>query len=204
MTESVVGTLDQESQEALLEAQEAYAEESDAVASNIVKNHIIASMTLGLVPVPLFDLAALVTTQMNMLRSLGYYYDIPDADTDTKSLVTSLIAGSLPVLGVVGLSSLTKLIPGVGTLVGSASLSLSAGAVTYAVGNTFIMHFEAGGTLEDFEPKQAQAFFKQELSKGKQFVKEVRAEMKGPVADAEPVEPSEAEKPDAEKKDAAH
>ncbi|MEZ5452434.1 MAG: DUF697 domain-containing protein [Thiothrix sp.] len=153
----------------------------DIEANNIVKNHIIASMAMGLVPVPLFDLAALVTTQMNMLRSLSEHYGVPFDDSDSKSLVTSLVSGSLPVLGVVGLSSFAKLIPGVGTLVGSASLSISAGAVTYAVGQTFIMHYEAGGTLENFEPKQAQAFFKREFDKGKSFVQEIRDEIKGPA-----------------------
>lgn len=159
----------------------------DTEANNIVKNHIIASMALGLVPVPLFDLAALVTTQMNMLSSLSEHYGVPFEDSDSKSLITSLVGGSLPVLGVVGLSSFAKLIPGVGTLVGSASLSISAGAVTYAVGQTFIMHYEAGGTLEDFEPRQAQAFFKREFEKGKNFVQEIRDEIKGPVAADEAV-----------------
>ncbi len=159
------------------------SEAHDLAANNIVKNHIIASIAMGLVPVPLFDLAALVTTQMNMLRSLSDHYGLPGSDTDTKTLITSLISGSLPVLGVVGLSSFAKLIPGIGSLVGSASLSISAGAVTYAVGQTFIMHFEAGGTVDDFEPKQAQVFFKREFDKGKQFVRDIRDEIRSPMED---------------------
>jgi len=152
----------------------------DANANNIVKNHIIASMTLSLVPIPMFDLAALITTQMNMLRALGEYYEVPPDDTSNKSLVTSLIGGSLPVLGVMGLSSFAKMIPGIGSLVGSASLSISSGAVTYAVGQTFITHFEAGGSFDDFSPEQAQVFFKQQLEKGKQTVQNIRDEMKMP------------------------
>lgn len=161
------------------------SEAHDLAANNIVKNHVIASLAMGLVPVPMFDLAALVTTQMNMLRSLGDHYGLPGSETDTKTLITSLISGSLPVLGVVGLSSFAKLIPGIGTLVGSASLSVSAGAVTYAVGQTFIMHFEAGGTMDDFEPKQAQDFFKREFDKGKQFVRDIRDEINPPMEDDE-------------------
>lgn len=159
---------------------------SDIAANNIVKNHMIASIALGLVPVPLFDLAALITTQMNLLRSLSEHYGVGFDDSSSRPLMISLIGGSLPVLGVLGLSSFAKLIPGVGTLIGSASLSISAGAVTYAVGQTFIMHFEAGGTLDDFEPKQAQAFFKREFDKGKAFVKEVWDELKDSPAEAKP------------------
>lgn len=146
-------------------------------ANGIVKNHIIASITLGLVPVPLFDLAALTATQMSLLRSLAAHYEVEFDDSDTKPLLTALVSGSLPVLGVLGLSSFVKVIPGVGSLVGSASVGVLAGAVTYAVGQVFVMHFEAGGTLEDFDPMQARAFFKRELEAGKGFVQTLREEV---------------------------
>ncbi|CAA6828361.1 MAG: GTPase domain-containing protein [uncultured Thiotrichaceae bacterium] len=158
----------------------------EIAANNIVKNHIIASITLGLVPIPLFDLAALTTTQMNMLRSLSELYDVPFEDSNSKSLVTSLVGGSLPVLGVLGLSSFAKLIPGIGSLVGSASLSITAGAVTYAVGQVFIMHFSEGGTLDDFNPKQAQVYFKREFEAGKTFVQDIKDEVKAMKAAKEP------------------
>lgn len=147
-------------------------------ANNIVKNHIIASITLGLIPAPLVDLSALTMTQTNMLRSLSEHYELPFNDMDSKSLITSLIGGSLPVIGILGLSSFAKLIPGIGTLVGSASLSITAGAVTYAVGQVFIMHFEQGGSLEDFDAKQAKTYFEREFKAGKSFVKAMRDELK--------------------------
>jgi len=148
-------------------------------ADNIVKNHVITSITVGLTPIPLFDLAALSMTQMSLLRRLSELYDVSFNDTDGKSLITSLIGGSLPVIGIIGLSSFAKLIPGIGSLAGSASLSLSAGTVSYAVGQVFIMHFEQGGTLNDFDAKQAKAFFKRELEKGKVYIKTVKDEIKG-------------------------
>ncbi len=157
---------------------ELQSEVQRSLANNIVKNHIIASLTLGLVPVPLFDLAALTATQMSMLRGLSEHYEIPFDDSEYKSLLASLVAGSLPVLGVVGLSSLTKFIPGIGSLIGSASLSVSAGAVTYAVGQVFISHFESGGTFDDFEPKHASDYFKREFQAGKVFVSQMKDELK--------------------------
>jgi uncharacterized protein (DUF697 family) len=153
-------------------------ETHDLTASNIVKSHIIASITMGLVPIPLFDLAALTATQMSMLRNLSEHYNVPFDSSNTKPLLTALVGGSLPVLGILGLSSISKLIPGVGSLMGSASLSLVAGAVTYAIGQVFILHFQAGGTLDDFDPKQAQVFFNREFESGKRFVKTMRKEVK--------------------------
>ena len=149
-----------------------------SLANSIVKNHIIASLALGLVPIPVFDLAALTTTQMSMLRGLSEHYEVPFDDAQHKSLLASLIGGALPVLGVVGLSSMAKFIPGVGSLFGSASLSISAGAVTYAVGQVFIRHFEAGGTFEDFEPKHASDYFKEEFKSGKSLVGQMKDELK--------------------------
>ena len=155
------------------------AEVQEITASSIVKNHLITSMGLGLVPIPLFDVSALTTVQMNMLRSLSAHYGVPVRDQDLKSMLLSLAGGAMPVLAIVGLSSFAKVIPGIGTLAGSASLSVLAGAVTYAVGQTFILHFEAGGTLENFDPKQAQAFFRRELAMGKCLVRSIRDEING-------------------------
>lgn len=167
-------------------------ETRDVSANSIVKNHIIASLTVGLVPIPLFDLAALSATQMNMLRSLSELYGVPFDDSNSKSLITSLLGGALPVLGVVGLSSFAKIIPGIGSLAGGASLSLTSGAITYAVGQVFIMHFEQGGTLEDFDAKQAQAYFKREMKAGKAFVQDIRNELKEAKALKEEVKAEQA------------
>jgi len=143
-------------------------------ANNIVKNHVMAGFTLALIPFPLLDIATLSSTQLSMLRSLSSHYDVSFDKDLSKSLIISLISGSLPVLAMIGLSSTFKLIPGIGTLGGSASLSLLAGTVTYATGQVFIKHFDQGGTLQDFDAGQFADFFKQELAKGKTFVKSVQ------------------------------
>lgn len=174
----------------------------DIAANSIVKSHVIASMTLGLVPIPLFDLTALTITQMEMIHALGRHYGVTFQKHASKSLITSLVAGSLPVIGVVGLSSFAKLIPGIGSLLGSATLGVSAGAVSYALGHTFMMHFEAGGTLEDFEPGDARAFFQREFEKGKLAVKDIQATIKGAEDEDDPTaaEHAGAEPVAAEKK----
>jgi uncharacterized protein (DUF697 family) len=147
----------------------------DLVVKNILKSHIITGISVSLIPVPFFDFAALTATQINMLKSLCEHYGVAFDETNSKALLVNLIGGSLPILSVAGLSSLSKVIPGVGSLVGSASLSIIAGATTYAVGQIFNMHFLEGGTLEDFNPKQAQGLFKQELKKGKKIIAKIKS-----------------------------
>ena len=147
-------------------------------ANNTIKNHVIASMGLGLIPVPLVDVSALTATQLSLLQKLCMLYEVPFEEGDLKPLLTSLAGAALPVMGIVGVSSLVKAIPGIGTLGGSASLSVIAGAITYAVGQTFAIHFAAGGNLEDLDIKQAKVFFKSEIDSGKKFVQSLRNEFK--------------------------
>lgn len=145
-------------------------------AKNIVKNHVIAGTSMGLIPVALFDIAALSTNQHTMLYHLCQHYSVDFDAQRSKPLVLSLMTGSLPVLSIMGLSSLSKLIPGIGTLGGSAGVALSAAVVTYATGQTFIKHFSAGGNLENFVPGHFSRFFKKELKKGKLFVSKMKPE----------------------------
>lgn len=170
------------------DADEEILEEPDLVAENIIKSHVIASMALGLVPIPLFDIAALSTTQLSLLKQLCEYYDVPFENFDIKSLLTSLVGGSLPIMSVVGLSSLIKVIPGLGTIAGMASLSITAGSVTYAVGKVFTKHFEEGGTFEDFDIKQAKRLLKSEFEHGKSVVSAIKDE-------EEPGDSTKVEKP---------
>lgn len=155
------------------------ADVQEMTANSIVKNHIITSIGLGLVPVPLVDVSALTAVQISLLRSLSSHYGVRVGERDLKPVLYSLVAGAMPVMTIAGLSSVAKLLPGIGTLAGSASLSVLAGAITYAIGQTFILHFEAGGTLETFDPKPVRAFFRRELETGKRFVQDIRGELNG-------------------------
>lgn len=140
-------------------------------AQNLVKTHMVAGMSLGLLPAPLFDIAALTGTQLHMLRSLSKHYGIDFDEQTARAVLTSLVSGALPVLTVVGLSSLAKLIPGIGTVGGGISMVVLSASLIYAVGQVFLRHFEAGGTFHNFDSKHWQAFFRGQFEEGKAFVK---------------------------------
>lgn len=142
-------------------------------AKNIVKNHVVAGISMGLIPIVLFDIAALSTNQQLMLRNLCQHYNVDYDSHRGKLLISSLLSGSMPVLMIMGLASVSKLVPGIGTLGGSGSVALLGGALTYATGQTFIKHFSEKGSLADFMPEQFSDFFKDELKKGKEFTKEM-------------------------------
>ena len=109
----------------------------------IIKEHVLWSLGAGLVPLPLIDVAAVTVVQLDMIKQICRSYGKNYSDSEGKVLLSALTGGTLARLG----ASALKALPGIGTLLGGVSMSIMAGASTYAVGRVAIMHFETGGTL---------------------------------------------------------
>lgn len=140
-------------------------------ADTIVRNHVIWSMGAGLIPVLIADVFAVSALQLDMIRQLSRVYDVNFSETQGKAIVTSLTSSTL---ARVGAGSLVKLVPGVGSLIGGATVSLFAGASTYALGQVFRRHFESGGTILDFDPSRLKKMYREQFEKGKTVVKDLR------------------------------
>jgi len=168
---SLINDLTDKLQEVEVELAATSIQSQHTVSQNTVKTHMIAGMTLGLLPAPLFDVAALTATQLNLLRTLSKHYNVEFEEHTGKTVLTSLVSGSLPVLTMLGLSSFVKLVPGIGTIGGSIGMTTLAGAIIYATGQVFTRHFEAGGTFKDFNAKHWQDYFKEQFQEGKSYIK---------------------------------
>lgn len=160
-----------------------------AEAQNIVKSNIVTSMASGLIPIPLFDIISLTNIEFHMIQTLAEHYEVP-VDNISRSLVTSLISGALPVISMLGLGSMVKSIPGIGSLAGSGSVSIISGAISYAVGQVFIKHFEEGGTLKDFNPASAKNYFSEQFKTGKMIAKDLLQEIKSGKEEEQVATPS--------------
>ena len=133
----------------------------------LVKSYVPWSAGVGLLPVPLLDMAALVAVQLRMLSKLSDVYGVSFVENSVKGVVSSLL-GSVVSSGIgAGLGSLVRIVPVVGPLVGIAALPGAYGAATYAIGRVFISHFESGGTFLDFDPQKTRAYFLSEFEKAK-------------------------------------
>ena len=140
-------------------------------ADAVVHRNVLWAFGAGVLPIPVFDIVAITGVQIKLLKELSELYGLEFREGMAKKAVTSLLVG----VGGVGLggalgASLMKFVPVIGYALGAASVPVVAGALTHAVGKAFIMHFEAGGTLLDFDPKAMRAFFEVEFSKAKQTV----------------------------------
>lgn len=153
-------------------------EPADTAAENpdtIIRNHLIAAMAAGLIPVPLLDFVGISGIQLNLLRKLAKVYNIPFSDDMVKNLIAALIGGSLPAsLGPYLWGSIAKVFPGPGSVVGAVSTSAVGGASTYAVGKAFNRHFAEGGTFLSFDPEKAKAFYAEMLKEGQNLASELK------------------------------
>ena len=146
-------------------------------AQAVVHRNVMWALGAGLVPVPFVDVVAVTSVQLKMLKELSEVYDVPFTSSIAKKLIGALLAGvgSVGVGSVIG-ASLAKLIPFVGTTLGVISVPIFAGAFTHATGRVFVMHFESGGTILDFNPQAMRKHFKEEFEKSKESVARLHAE----------------------------
>jgi len=144
-------------------------------AENLIKNYVIASTAAGTVPVPLFDIAAVAGIQIRMIQKLSQLYEKDFSEHAARNIISALAGGVLSYGGgyVLGASAF-KLIPGIGWMIGMASLPVVSGATTYAVGRVMANHFEGGGSLFDLKADDVRDYYKEQFRKGK----EVAARMK--------------------------
>jgi len=135
----------------------------------IIKEHVIWSMGLGLIPIPGVDFFAVSYIQKDMIKKLAKCYLVDYTDSAGKAAISSIIStGTARVLA----TSLVKIIPGAGTLVGMSAASLTSGASTYALGEVFKDHFKNGGTFYDINFKTIKKQYSKTFKKGKTKVKQ--------------------------------
>ena len=149
-----------------------------ADANKLVSRYALYAAGGGLIPVPTLDIAAIVAVQIKLVADLSKLYNVPFSQDRAKTVVTALVGGVLPgSLAVLG--TVVKLVPIIGTAIGAVATSAFAYALTLAVGKVFVLHFETGGSLLNFEPEKVRSHFEKEF-KGAQASSETPAE--APVA----------------------
>lgn len=136
----------------------------------IIDRHVITASGVGLVPIPLVDLAGVAVVQINMIKRLAEVYEVDYSTRRVRSIIAALIGGSIPAAGALPLFSLAQSIPVIGWTVGAGAASILSGASTYAVGHVMSAHFAKGGNIESFDAEAAKESFGEFYAKGKEQV----------------------------------
>jgi len=138
----------------------------------IIRNHIVWSMGAGLIPFPIADVAAVSAVQLDMIKQMSRIYSVDFNEMQGKSLITILVGSSMARIG----ASAVKLIPGIGSIVGSVAMPVLSGASTYALGQVFRQHFETGGTFLDFDVDRLRKYYTEQFEKGKKVAEDIKRE----------------------------
>jgi uncharacterized protein (DUF697 family) len=142
-------------------------------ADRIINTHVLWSMGAGLMPIPLFDIAAVTTVQIDLLKQLAENYEADFSNEMGKTFVTALTGGTFARIG----ASLLKTVPGIGTLIGGVSMSVMSGASTFAVGQVAKRHFETDGNIINFDLDFASNAYDDAFEKGKRVVSDLKGHM---------------------------
>jgi uncharacterized protein (DUF697 family) len=137
----------------------------------IINNHVLYSMGLGIIPIPLVDIAAVTATQLDMLSQIGGVHGKNFSDISGKSFIASTAGATFARLG----ASFIKAIPGIGSLLGGVSMSIMSGASTYAIGQVAHRFFRDGLELEDIDADLAKSIYEEEFEKGKKVASDLKA-----------------------------
>lgn len=113
----------------------------------IIRNRVHSSLAIALIPVPVFDMAALAALHTEMIYKLAKAYNIPFSAAWGRQITAALAGGILPTLITPKLSNWLRVIPIIGPGLGLATLPLANAAATYAVGRAFADHFATGEGL---------------------------------------------------------
>ncbi|MBN9669613.1 YcjF family protein [Roseibium aggregatum] len=152
----------------------------ELTGDNLIKDYVIASVAASIVPVAFFDIAAVVAIQLRMIQKLSNLYGKPFSERLGRKVIYALAGGVLGYgAGYVVAASATKMIPGIGWMVGMVSLPVVAGGSTYAVGRSIMKHYEEGGTLMDFNASKMREFYKEQFEKGKDLARKAKDKVKG-------------------------
>jgi len=106
--------------------------------ADIVKLHAKIAIASAWIPIPGADLAAMGTNTWTMYARINRTLGIPFSENLSKSLATGVGTNLLSSLPILGVSSVLKAIPGIGTVAGGMLLSLPLYTVTLAAGIVYM------------------------------------------------------------------
>lgn len=135
-----------------------------ARAGNIVERYTTYSALGGCIPLALFDGLSVSLIIFNMVRALAEHYRVPFQQDKLKASIAALTVGvATPSIGGIASQLIGKVIPGA-WLINTAISSAAAAGLTRYAGQSFIEHFESGGTTLDFDIGKWQGYFRRKTA----------------------------------------
>ena len=140
------------------------------LAHQSVKNWAQWATVAGFIPVPFVDTAAITGLQIKMISDLCKIYQVEFKKELAVSIISSLAGASVATMFSTTLgSTFARYIPVIGTTISAITQPALSYASTYAIGTTFVKHFENKGSLIDFDVTSTKDFFNEQIAKAKKI-----------------------------------
>jgi uncharacterized protein (DUF697 family) len=131
-------------------------------AKQAVRDHALLAGGAMVIPVPLLDMAAEAAIQVRMVKRLAEIYGVDFGEERAKTLVVAALGGFSAGWAAGSLLRYASFATYFTNFWPSAILSA---AITYAVGQVFMRHFDKGGGLHDLSPEAAANILKEKAMK---------------------------------------
>lgn len=134
-------------------------------AVKIVDLYSKIAAVVGLLPGNLLNFAAILAVMVTMVWRIATTFGHRQGKNRIKGSIMALLGAIIPTGVGHGIAAAVIAIPALiaGSVLYFLVTPVLAYALTKAVGNTFVMHFESGGTLLNFDPKGFQEYFLKEF-----------------------------------------
>jgi uncharacterized protein (DUF697 family) len=131
----------------------------------IVELYSKIAAVVGLLPGNILNFAAILAVMVTMVWRIAATFGQSEGKNRIKGSIMALVGAAIPTGVGHGIAAAVIAIPAViaGSVLYFLVTPVLAYALTKAVGNTFVMHFESGGTLLNFDPKGFQEYFLKEF-----------------------------------------
>ena len=134
-------------------------------AVHIVELYAKIAAVVGLLPGNILNFAAILAVQVTMVWRIANTFGQNQGKNRIKGSIMALMGSVIPTGVGHGVAAALMVIPAViaSSVVYFLVTPVLGYALTKAVGNTFVMHFESGGNLLNFDPKGFQEYFLKEF-----------------------------------------
>ena len=145
---------------------EAFSEINNPQARLVIKQWAQWSAVGSMVPAPFMGTILISAAQIKMIHALCKSYDVPFERNLAVAVATGLVGGGVAsglaqLLGRIAI----KTVPYLGAVFTLAVEPALSYASSYAIGMSFVKHFEAGGTLENFNAREMKSYFSENVAR---------------------------------------
>lgn len=147
-------------------------EELRTKANTIIKVHSGLAAIAALSPIPITDVAGIGGVQLTMLIRITKLYGIEADLVYYKNMITGVLGGLITGTILSWASSVVKVIPVIGTALGTVIQAPLAFVITYAIGKSVLFFLEKGNDIKTVQITDLQAKAKEYISEGKDLFKQ--------------------------------